>query len=108
MKYTAKAIYWCKCGNHHYPPKNWEKKIVKPELHSQGTQDDWEVEITSYCCDEMKEAVNDRFIGNSEPDGGYRGDVYSIFHCSPYPEGAAWDSMNIQFCPFCGKGITKT
>lgn len=60
-----------------------------------------------YCCDKMKEAWEDAFIGFGEYDSILHVvDKVCIYHCHPWPEGAAWDEMPICCCPFCGEGIT--
>lgn len=58
------------------------------------------------CCTDMKNAIDDNFIGFGEYEG-LLNQVGSacIYHCSPYPEGACWDEMSIQYCPFCGEEI---
>jgi hypothetical protein len=71
-----------------------------------------EIEVTQlqFCCDEMKEAWENDFVGLA--DYSNKTSVRSktevevnIYKCYPYPEGAAWDGMEIEFCPFCGKEI---
>ena len=63
-------------------------------------------EDITFCCDEMKEAWNDRFIGFGEFESllNHNSDV-NIYHCLPYPEGAVFDEMAIKHCPFCGAKI---
>lgn len=61
------------------------------------------------CCPEAKTAWNRGFIRFGERDTTLnhieRACVYS---CLPYPEGAVWDSMPINFCPFCAAPIVLT
>lgn len=58
------------------------------------------------CCDAMDWAVADQYIGigDFEFPSEDATDV-NIYRCHPYTEGPAWDSMEIKFCPFCGKQI---
>lgn len=56
------------------------------------------------CCERMKEAIKERFIGVGEFEYEYEeGDGINIYKCNPYPEGAVWEDMQITYCPFCGK-----
>jgi hypothetical protein len=61
-----------------------------------------------YCCDKMKAAFSDNFVGFGEypPDNilNYNKEV-NIYDCSPYPEGACWNEMPISYCPFCAEKI---
>lgn len=62
-----------------------------------------------YCCDNMAEAFKDQFIVFGEYDSMLNRDRnVNIVHCSPYPEGAVWDEMAINFCPFCAAPIEIT
>lgn len=60
-----------------------------------------------FCCDEAREAWEDRAIIFGEADS-----VWNLNHdvnflqCSPYPEGAVFTEYKISFCPFCGKQVT--
>lgn len=59
-----------------------------------------------FCCDEAKEAFESNFIGFGEYDGMLnQSKTMNIYHCSPYPEGAFFDEMPINSCPFCGRLI---
>jgi hypothetical protein len=59
-----------------------------------------------YCCQDMKKAVEERFIFFGEYDPGINTNTdINIAHCNPFREGACWDEMPIQFCPFCGTRI---
>ena len=63
-------------------------------------------EVESPCCPDMKMALDEQFIGFGEYDSMLNKlDFMCIYHCSPYPEGACWDEMEIDFCPFCGEEI---
>lgn len=59
-----------------------------------------------FCCQDMKDAWGESFIGfgDYEPWGN-RITSLCIYSCSPYPEGACWEHMQIRFCPFCGAKI---
>lgn len=65
------------------------------------------VDEYTFCCTEMEAAVDGRFIGfgsyayfmNTDTD-------VNIYRCAPYPEGAVWECMAINLCPFCGAQIT--
>ena len=61
-----------------------------------------------FCCDEAKEAWNESAIGFGEydfcPTKKEQTYVY-IYSCLPFPEGAAWDSYKINYCPFCSTKI---
>lgn len=58
------------------------------------------------CCESMEHALDARFISIGYYEYPDKTDnSVNIFKCYPWPEGAAWDSMKIEFCPFCGKKI---
>lgn len=58
------------------------------------------------CCDGMRDAINDRFVAIGDYEYPSKNDkTVNIYKCFPWPEGASWDSMEIKFCPFCGKKI---
>lgn len=61
----------------------------------------------TFCCNEMAEAFKEYFIGFGEYDscGINKTEEVCIYHCSPYPEGAVYYQMPIQFCPFCKEEI---
>jgi len=62
--------------------------------------------VESACCPDMELALEENFIGFGEYDSMLnRVQSICIYHCSPYPEGACWDEMIIDFCPFCGDEI---
>ena len=66
-------------------------------------------ESVEFCCEKMEEAFAGRYIVFGEYDGVFNKDTcVNIVHCSPYPEGAAWDEMAINTCPFCGEDIDVT
>lgn len=79
------------------------KTKVDDESYLSHTYKDLEKE---FCCEEMKEAFEERFIifGEADTSINANNDV-NILKCSPYPEGAVWDEMAIKFCPFCGEKI---
>jgi len=62
----------------------------------------------NYCCKLMEEAFQEGFIGfgefNVERPLNKNNNV-NIFHCSPYPEGAVWNEMAIELCPWCKEKI---
>lgn len=68
------------------------------------------VEPTVFCCDAMREAWREKAVGFGDyEDGKAAGETdiaINIYQCSPWPEGAAWTSFTINFCPFCGEAIT--
>lgn len=78
-------------------------KLIKETEHLK----DYRKVNEEFCCNEMEEAFEDKFINFGEYDYyGYQNDNnVNIYHCSPYPEGACWDEMAIKFCPFCGEEI---
>lgn len=85
-----------------------ESDLVSPKgfWFRAGNVRDVTVESVSYYCDEMKEAWDDEFIGLGGFDSCLNKDRnVNIYHCSPYPEGAAWCAMPINYCPFCGAEI---
>ncbi len=49
----------------------------------------------------------DEQINLSSADSDYRHDNSDVVisRCHPYPEGASWDDVKINYCPFCGKPI---
>lgn len=58
------------------------------------------------CCDASQEAFDGRFIGFGEFDSVLnKMEAVCIYSCSPYQEGAVWDAMPINHCPFCGAEI---
>ena len=107
LEISFKKVYYCKCGNAQYPHKNIKKK----ELHGKGELMKYDSEI-KYCCEDMRGAINERFVILGDYESGLY--VYSfaqdprtinISHCSPFPEGPVWDTMEICYCPFCGTKI---
>lgn len=63
-------------------------------------------EIDKVCCNDMREAMEDNYIGFGEYNSTLNHDSnVNIFCCSPYPEGACWSSMAIKYCPFCAEKI---
>ena len=107
MKVKLGQEFWCKCGNATHP----HKRIKDKTKHGKGDLYRYFIKEIKYCCDDMKEAFDKKFVGFGDyEDGGYVGfykantDI-NIYFCSPYPEGAFWDAMKINFCPFCGKKI---
>ncbi len=60
-----------------------------------------------FCCEQMGEALDDNFIGFGEfIDSILNQDTaVNIAVCHPWPEGAAWDFTQINFCPFCAAPI---
>jgi hypothetical protein len=101
--------FWCKCGNEYYPHKGIRNK----SKHGKGNLYKYYPKEIKFCCEEMKKAFDKKFIGFGEfEDGGYCGfgranTNINIYSCSPYPEGAFWTEMKINFCPFCGKKIIE-
>ncbi len=66
-----------------------------------------EAEI-DYCCKLMEKAFQEEFIGFGEFNVDRplnKNNNVNIFHCSPYPEGAVWDEMAIELCPWCKEKI---
>lgn len=58
------------------------------------------------CCDKAKEAWANKFIGFGEFDSMLNKNKHvCIYQCSPYPEGAVYDEMEIEYCPFCAAKI---
>jgi hypothetical protein len=65
------------------------------------------VDGPEFCCEEMQHAWREQAI----KFGGWHGTLtqsecnisFWYWHC--YPEGAAPDLLQINFCPFCGKEI---
>jgi hypothetical protein len=100
MKLKVIRRYWDKAGNRRIKPGQESKFDV-------GNLESVRDEVVSFCCDEMEKAWGDHFVHFGELDallGNLNGDV-NIYHCSPYPEGAAWSEMAIRFCPFCAEPI---
>jgi hypothetical protein len=66
------------------------------------------VEIKAICCERMNEALEGNFIRFGSHDTWLnRNHNLNLLHCSPYPEGACWDTMAINYCPFCGEKFTR-
>ena len=80
--------------------------LPKHYLFRKGDVEEIKGEIESSCCLDMKMALDEYYVGFGEYD-----DLLNevpgvcIYHCNPYPEGASWDEMIINFCPFCGEEI---
>lgn len=91
------------CKKHFYKSDSSSSFIKKGELEKVS------VESIDFCCSEMSEAWEDRFINFGEFDScGLNKDSHvNIYSCKPYPEGAAWDNCPIECCPFCGVKIIK-
>jgi hypothetical protein len=56
----------------------------------------------------MRNAWKDGIINIGDNDGYVtkREEIkVNIYDCHPYCEGAAWDEIQINFCPFCGEEI---
>jgi hypothetical protein len=60
-----------------------------------------------FCCEEMKEAWNDRFIGFGEFDSYPINRIVDVcvYRCFAYPEGAFYNEMPLKYCPFCAEEI---
>ncbi len=68
----------------------------------------YEVVSIAFCCDKMRDACDDEFVKFGEYDGSasqHRCNTMNIFRCSAYPEGAFWDEIPINRCPWCGAEI---
>ena len=79
-----------------------KKDSIKPE----DIHDIKKIDII-YCCKEMKEAFSEHYIGFGEFEGPLnKNSNINIYHCIPFPEGAAWDEKSIKYCPFCREKIT--
>lgn len=94
MKIIAKIYYIpiSKRKTWKHPPKDWI----------------WEVDCTviNYCCEEMKFAWEDCFIGFGEFDRTLNtNEDVNIYSCHSYPGGTCWDELAINYCPFCAKKI---
>jgi len=90
----------------------WKDNPILGRIVGKGNEEDIDsikvIEI-DFCCDEMKLAFEgeDKFVGFGDYEFGADGkdNSVAIYHCSPWSEGASWDSMVIRFCPFCGTKI---
>lgn len=106
MQVKFKSTYWCSCGNASWPHSG----IRKPELHQQERFKSFEVQDIKFCCSEMKEAFDEKFIcaGEFEYSGLNKNTDVNILCCSAYPECVSWTEMKINICPFCGEKIKVT
>lgn len=88
---TVRNIYYDKDGD--FKPGELEEVIGKLE---------------PFCCDDLEEAYEGRFVDFGEYDSLLNhDDRLNIYKCAPYPEGAVWDEMAIRYCPFCGRLIER-
>lgn len=72
-----------------------------------GTLREVSVDEYTFCCTQMQDAVDAKFIGFGDYDYFMNTDTdVNIYKCTPYPDGAVWDCMAINLCPFCGAQIT--
>ena len=59
------------------------------------------------CCVKAQQAWHKSLIGFGERDTTINNvERVCVYACLPYPEGAVWDSMPIDFCPFCAAPVT--
>ncbi len=78
----------------------------KHYLFRKGDIEKIEGKVESPCCPDMELAIGDEFIGFGEFDSILNSvKAMCLYQCSPFPEGASWDEMHIEFCPFCGEKI---
>jgi len=106
MIVKAVAKYWCECGNSMYPHKGIKKKYLGRHKrgHLRGYRP--KIEMGEYCCNFMKEAIDDEYIVFGEYGEYMSKDLnLNIIHCSPYPEGAVFTECPIEYCPFCADKI---
>lgn len=89
MTITSTPVYWCKCGNARWPH-------IRTIGHDRGNVDQYNINSVDYCCDEMKEAMEENVVLFDHTDG-----TVIIQNCRPYPEGPAYTDMTIKHCPFC-------
>jgi len=76
------------------------------QLWLAGDTEEIQEGIREYCCKEMEEAWENKYIGFGEFDSILnRNDDVNIYRCFPYPEGVCWEEMAITYCPFCGERI---
>jgi len=107
MKVKLGQKFWCKCGNAFHP----HQRIKNKSKHGKGNLYEYYIKDIKFCCEKMREAFDKKFIGfGNFEDGGYAGYGkininINIYSCLPYPEGACWEDMKINFCPFCGEKI---
>lgn len=89
------------------------RRIVGPNGRASAVNQVYDIkeEVTRWCCDDMREAWGkdygqNQYIGFGEYEYGLNRDRnVNIYHCSPWPEGAAWHKLAIRFCPFCAERI---
>ena len=102
MKVQYWKEFWCSCGNSMYPHKGIRIK----QRHERGCFRGYDYTITKFCCDDMQEATEYKFICFGERDEYLGKDCnINIISCSPYPECVIWNIMAINVCPFCGEKI---
>jgi ssDNA-binding Zn-finger/Zn-ribbon topoisomerase 1 len=57
-------------------------------------------------CDEMKVAIEDEYVGVGGMEDRWKPPAaVNIYKCYAYPEGAFWENMAIERCPWCGEPI---
>lgn len=107
MEVIYKTRFWCSCGNHNFNDTKPHRK-AKGRDCGKGVIRDCPEESIIFCCDEMKEAFNERFIVFGSYEGYGADNNVNIIDCHPWPEGASFEEHTINFCPFCGdKIVTK-
>ena len=81
-------------------------RTTDSEYWTKGDTEETRIDSREFCCGDMAEAWEENFIHFGETDGFLnRDENINIAHCSPYPEGAVFDEMAINFCPFCATKI---
>lgn len=76
-----------------------------------GSSNHGRVERVAYgplmmCCDKMKDAFADNYVGVGGMEDRWEPPAaLNIYKCYPYPEGAFWEAMAIERCPWCGEPI---
>jgi hypothetical protein len=76
-------------------------------LFRKGDLEECELVSMPPCCDTMKKAIDENYIGFGEFIDSVlnKDESINITVCNAYPDGAYWDYMPIQKCPFCGEDI---
>jgi len=84
-----------------------DSRIGSFVVWQKGDVENIEVVKYDYCCEHMRNAIDESFIHFGEVDacGINKDNNLNIINCHPYPEGASFNTLPIKFCPFCRSKI---
>ena len=106
MNVLFRKTYWCSCRNTLYPHFGHGEDGTK---HKKGNFCEYKLSSIEFCCAKMEEAFEERFVVFGEFDSILNEDAnVNIIRTYCYPEGAVFEEMSIERCPFCGSKIETT